>query len=121
MYALLRTTLVAAITTAMITSCATDQKIDSALAALIASIQRKCQFVPSIFSIASLVGVPGAPQGEKLVNAVCDAANKAKVETAEAQAKSGNPSFLGRGASVPPGVPLEFKVNGKSVSGVTSN
>lgn len=101
--------------------CITAQKIDAALAEIVASVQRQCKFVPDIFSLASVVGVPGAPQGEKLVNAICAAANKAKIETAEQQEKSGEISLIGRGSAFPAGVPLEFKVNGKTVSGVTSN
>ncbi len=109
------------VSASLVGGCTTFPEIDAALAAIIAGVQRQCKFVPDVFSVASLVGIPGAPQGEKLVNAICAAANKAKIETAEEQGKSGKISLMGRGSAFPAGVPLEFKVNGKTVSGVTSN
>ncbi|RUM13472.1 hypothetical protein EFD56_27845 [Rhizobium phaseoli] len=108
-------------------SCWTTEEWDAATESVARALERTCKYLPNLFSLAAFLNAPGAPQGEKAVEVICAAVNKARAEKAEEVEKTKTKATslsLTAGprtpSRLPAGIPLDVTVNGRTVTGLTT-
>lgn len=80
-----------------------------------------CEFLPTLASVLSIIGTPGAPQANEIVKLICVGANKERSALQETPVQQpGEEAEESGPVIVRPGTPLKFEVLGKQITGVTA-
>ncbi len=105
-------------------SCGTWE--EGPIGSIVAAIRQSCDFLPSITSIAALVGAPGGEASDKIVTKVCAEVEKIRArQKARAEAdKKITKLSVDAGKEIPEKLPigteLEFQIDGKTITGLTT-
>jgi hypothetical protein len=86
-----------------VSGCVTTTQLASLADQIIEATRRTCQFAPTVTSVLALLSVPGAPQANALVVAICKEVDKKP-----------------RSERVRLGQPISVEVMGVQVNGVSS-